>query len=332
MVTFITSANDKSSSKIIHILIFKFGLKIKRINTDTIKNITIDITKDLVRYKIEYNYGSILTTLDKIIFYRRSNLFINPDYFYEGVHNNSLTSLLYNEWNAIRELLFDKIKNNSLLGGYFQESKCRKLLDLSLAIKCKLRVPNTIVTSTRSELLKFFKKFNATITKPINEHINIIESNFYYHGTGTQLVDRKFIECLNENFHPVLLQEYIEKIIEIRVFIFNNNIYSMAIFSQGDEKTKIDYRNYNDSKPNRMVPYNLPHKLEIKLLKFIKLAGLDTGSIDLIYSKDEKYYFLEINPCGQFDWVSHICNYNIEFDLAKFIYDEYEKKINKISN
>lgn len=44
----------------------------------------------------------------------------------------------------------------------------------------------------------------------------------------------------------------------------------MEIFSQFDEETKIDYRNYNRVKPIRNVPFKLPKVIENKLKKFSK--------------------------------------------------------------
>lgn len=39
----------------------------------------------------------------------------------------------------------------------------------------------------------------------------------------------------------------------------------MAIFSQNDDQTKVDFRNYNINKPNRNVPFMLPNELESKI-------------------------------------------------------------------
>jgi hypothetical protein len=54
----------------------------------------------------------------------------------------------------------------------------------------------------------------------------------------------------------------------------------MAIFSQNDKKTKIDFRNYNAIKPNRTVPFKLPIRIEEKIVKFMKLVDMNWGSID----------------------------------------------------
>jgi D-alanine-D-alanine ligase-like ATP-grasp enzyme len=93
----------------------------------------------------------------------------------------------------------------------------------------------------------------------------------------------------------------------------------MAIFSQNDPKTQIDFRNYNNENPNRNIPFKLPKKIEKKLKKIIKIKQLDSCSIDLIVTPENEFVFLEINPQGQFEWISYYCNYHIEKKIANHI-------------
>ncbi|MNR06137.1 hypothetical protein D3C85_1222000 [compost metagenome] len=45
--------------------------------------------------------------------------------------------------------------------------------------------------------------------------------------------------------------------------------------------------------------------------------GLNCASFDVIYSSDDaQYYFLDLNPVGQFGMVSTPCNYNLEKEIA----------------
>jgi glutathione synthase/RimK-type ligase-like ATP-grasp enzyme len=118
------------------------------------------------------------------------------------------------------------------------------------------------------------------------------------------------------NFFPSLFQQKIEKKYELRVFYLNNVFYSMAIFSQNDMKTKIDFRNYNYKTPNRNVPYKLPLEIESKLHLLMLQLELTTASIDLIVDLNENYVFLEVNPDGQFGMISYPCNYYLEKEIA----------------
>ena len=93
----------------------------------------------------------------------------------------------------------------------------------------------------------------------------------------------------------------------------------MAIFSQNDKQTEVDFRRYNKSKPNRNVPYQLPKSIELLLDILMKKINLDNGSIDIIVDNNGKYYFLEINPVGQFGMVSIPCNYYLEKKIANYL-------------
>lgn len=108
----------------------------------------------------------------------------------------------------------------------------------------------------------------------------------------------------------------VEKKYEIRSFFIDNKFYSMAIFSQTDEQTKIDFRKYSN---NRNEPYKLPFDIENKLKSLFKKLDLNTGSIDLIVDKNDNYIFLEINPVGQYGMTSFPCNYNLEETIANYL-------------
>lgn len=124
---------------------------------------------------------------------------------------------------------------------------------------------------------------------------------------------------MNTYLFPSLLQQNIDKKYELRIFYLNEKCYSMAIFSQNDEQTKVDFRNYNWDKPNRNVPYTLPNKIKNKLIIFMNSMGLKTGSIDLIVTPKDDYIFLEVNPVGQYGMVSIPCSYNLDYEIAKEI-------------
>lgn len=132
----------------------------------------------------------------------------------------------------------------------------------------------------------------------------------------TSIIDELTIANLPNTFAPSLVQEYIEKFFELRIFYINKKVFTAAIFSQSDETTKVDFRNYNKKKPNRVVPYNLPLQIEDKISNFMNSIGMESGSIDIVVSSLCKYYFLEVNPVGQFGWISKKCNFQIEKTFA----------------
>ncbi|NJL11421.1 MAG: hypothetical protein HC908_18240 [Calothrix sp. SM1_7_51] len=129
--------------------------------------------------------------------------------------------------------------------------------------------------------------------------------------------DMNDINLGDEDF-PIFLQTKIEKDFEVRTFFLDDKFYSMAIFSQANSKTRVDFRRYDFEKPNRRVPFKLPSLLEDKCRNLLNDLGLNSGSLDFLI-KDNKYYFLEINPVGQFGMVSYPCNYNLEKLIAEHL-------------
>jgi ATP-GRASP peptide maturase of grasp-with-spasm system len=225
-----------------------------------------------------------------------------------------LTDFLYNEFKALRELILHLLEGKKWL--FNRRLWKSKLEILNEAKMVGLDIPKTIITTERDNLDSFLKENNNfIITKPIAEaaHIKL--------PTGSIALSTKKIETvqdLNKNFSPSLFQEYIEKEIELRVFYIMGKCYSMAIFSQSNPQTQLDFRDYDWENPNRFIPYQLPDHIENKIDILMKNLNLNTGSIDLIKSlKNGRYYFLEVNPSGQFGMTAFPCNFPLHKIVAE---------------
>jgi glutathione synthase/RimK-type ligase-like ATP-grasp enzyme len=57
----------------------------------------------------------------------------------------------------------------------------------------------------------------------------------------------------------------------------------------------------------------------------MKKLDLNCGSIDLIKGCDGKYYFLEVNPTGQFGMIDFPCNYGLHRKVAEKLI-EFDKQ------
>lgn len=225
-----------------------------------------------------------------------------------------LLIFLYDEFKSIRELILSLLKDKKWL--FDRNLKKSKLEVLEIARKCGLEIPKTIITTKKKELNLFLKENNYNIiTKPIAESMVV-----YLVKKSVALSTTKIttVNGLNESFSPSLFQQYIEKEIELRIFYVMGKCYAMAIFSQSNPKTQLDFRAYDRARPNRFIPYKLPKTLEKTIDIFMKNLKLNTGSIDMIKSsKNGIYYFLEVNPSGQFGMTAFPCNYPLHKIVAQ---------------
>ena len=211
------------------------------------------------------------------------------------------------------------LNKKKIIGNYNTQS----LNKLEVLLRCKnlgIDIPESFIVTKKQRLLELSES-KSFITKPYYETTYLTYKGRVYQNY-TSTVDNVKISELNEDIFPTLIQEKIEKKFELRTFFINDQFFSMAIFSQESTKTEVDFRNYNFENPNRTVPYKLPVKIEKKLIKLFKELNLNSGSIDMIYSKDDRYVFLEINPVGQIGMVSFPCNYYLEEILMKILTNE----------
>jgi ATP-GRASP peptide maturase of grasp-with-spasm system len=196
--------------------------------------------------------------------------------------------------------------------------KNRKMEILVKAKEFNLLIPNTIIANNKKSALQFLSQNKRIISKPITEipYFHDIQYEFFLF---TSEMTEDILNSGPANFYPTLFQQLIEKKYDIRVFFMNDECYSMAILSQNDSKTTIDFRNYDFERPSRTIPYKLPAEIENKICKLMRSINLSNGSLDFVLSQDHKFYFLEVNPIGQFGMTSYPCNYEIDKKIAQFL-------------
>jgi hypothetical protein len=303
-IIIISESNDTSAKKVMDWLDF-YETKVERKNVDT----------DFSEINIQINNKSSTASLsNQIIWNRRGYLPLIPT----NLKQTYWIDYLKKEQQIVLFSL-EHFNKQNYIGSYQQELQNNKLLNLQEAANVGLNIPNTLVTNNKKDLFAFVKKDKKYITKSLNFAPNLETATHYYSGNGTTLLD---LENINDYFAPSLIQEYIEKEIEIRTFFIEDNFYPMAIFSQNDTQTKIDFRNYIREKPNRNVPFILEQDLLNKIKQFVLNIKSNTGSIDLILTPEGKYIFLEINPMGQYDWLSIDCNYHIDKKIAELLIEK----------
>ena len=216
---------------------------------------------------------------------------------------------------AFKDALFHSIKSL----GNPRSKDPNKLLVLNVARQVGLKIPATLITSQKEELIAFWENHNRKIiTKAISENISLIH-NGKVHNIYTEAIDETIINDTPDHFFPSLFQEKLTKAYEIRSFFLDDTFYSMAIFSQLDEQTATDFRIYNTERGNRNVPFQLPKAIEDKLRQLMDRLELNTGSIDIVKTAEGDYVFLEVNPIGQYDMVSVPCNYHLDKHIAHFL-------------
>ena len=254
----------------------------------------------------------------KSYWYRRGgfvnfNEYIKTDSFY--FNKKRLEFFYEEELKTINYFLNYLLETKKNIGNYTLSMTINKLIVLNEAKKQKLNIPDFVIINTKEQFIKLNKISDSLITKPLSDTFTS-EKNGYITKFITSSVNVKKVPMV---FFPSLIQNKIDKLFEVRTFYLNGLFFSMVIFSQSNEISKIDFRNYDKNFSLNYTPFQLPINVENKLGRLMKKLKLNTGSIDLIYSTNRKFYFLEVNPAGQFEMVSEPCNFYIEKTIAELL-------------
>src|SRR5207249_3016869 len=156
----------------------------------------------------------------------------------------------------------------------------------------------------------------ALIAKPIR--VGYIDDGAHGLGIFSNLVTAKDLREHEEGIRlaPVIFQEFIEKAFDVRVTVVANQIFAARIDSQIVESARVDWRR-SDTDQLPHAPLALPEALSLRCFKLIRRLGLEFGAIDFVVDRAGRYYFLEINPNGQWAWLQD----RLGFDIAGAIAD-----------
>ena len=300
----ILSSSIDFSSDLICLELEKRGLQYLRVNRDyfTEYKVVYDLNKESLTIKIKENLYYICNDSLKAILFR-APVFIRA----YGKNYDLDKQLVLSQWNAfIRNLVvFDKAKwINHPVSTYQAENK---LLQLKYAKENGILIPETYVANNLPE--KFTKDYYI---------VKALDTPLFYDSddelfTYTMILSQREVKKASLSLAPVFIQECISPKIDLRVTAVGDKLFSTQILQdglgiEGDwRKTKKENLQY--------LPFNLPTGIEQKLRILMKKLNLQFGGIDLILSQG-KFYFIEINPTGEWSWLIKPTGYKIDAEIV----------------
>ncbi|MDR2834798.1 MAG: grasp-with-spasm system ATP-grasp peptide maturase [Bacteroidales bacterium] len=288
----------------------------------------INFEKDKLNFELKLNDKTYNLNEITCIWCRRGHLNVKfPNIqdlnFQEPEIVETISKHLANETNTLK-CFFEYLINEKMHINNPNQYNSNKLIALRTAQKAGLKIPETLVTQNANDLKKIFNKHHSVITKNIQDVLTFSNENYHF-GHSTQDVEIKDIKT--KTFFYSLFQKKIERKYELRIFFLLGKFFAHATLSPQNQATT-DIR--GTSGRNKITAFNLPEKIKVKLISFMKKMNLESGSIDMIVDKNDDYYFLEVNPVGQFGYVSGYNNYYIEREIAKTLINfKNEQKFNK---
>ena len=185
-----------------------------------------------------------------------------------------------------------------------------KAVQLSVAHKLGFNIPRTVITNNSEGILQAAKGDRTIAVKGL-ETVLVWKGGLETFGY-TSLVDTKFAEHSHLSSAPLIAQEALENKLDLRVTVVGDQVFCASVTSSGNpirgdwrlEKTDAEFK-----------PFDLPPDISEKCLQLTKSLGLEFGALDLAVQRGI-YFFLEINPTGEWGWLVDQANLPIDEAIA----------------
>lgn len=293
----------------------------KRINKEQASLYECVLEFDDGNCHIKLNCSNNIIDFDEVdwIWFRRG--YLNFTFNYEKIERlpefvqSNIYGHLQSEKKTLEDFVYFYLKQKKTVN-YPPLYNYNKLIALYVAQEIGLRIPKTLVSKNNTRTLDFLRKNQKCISKNIQDVMSPLCNEHVITGQGTIRISKK--ELAENEYWYSLFQKEITKKYELRIFYWLGECYTAAIFSQLNKKSRIDSRKTEvvGVHSARIVPFLLPKPIKEKIESLMSRLELESGSIDMIVDDKDDFYFLEVNPVGQFHYVSQICNYYIERKIA----------------
>lgn len=283
---------------------------------------TIKILNDSIFYDLATHAECIHNRVYDVVWYRRPSVGLP-----HGILHPADYEFGYHSCETLQKSMFKIIGDNAFWINPIGVIR-NKIIQQNIAIKAGFKLPDTLYSNDPKAIREFIVDHGGRVAfKPLVPHLWINETTNKMWGsyvkciTIDDLVDEKVLAC-----SPGIMQEYIDKIYDVRVTVFGKHIISVKILSQESSASKIDWR--AGAEGLRYEIFDIDDATRDSIYKFMRDIDLVFGAFDFVVRDNGDILFLEVNDAGQFLFVENetgepvldaFCDFLISRD-PEFIY------------
>ncbi|WP_196140955.1 MvdC/MvdD family ATP grasp protein [Aliikangiella sp. G2MR2-5] len=249
----------------------------------------------------------------KSVWFRRAGKFRPSD----KIEGRVERQFCFYECVAAYEGLSEQLSSARWMNDLWNEKSAdNSLFQLRAAEQAELDVPDYIVSQDIVQSERFFDKYNGeVITKGLSKSNPAQYSLNMIFTSSVKETFPKYIEHIPEC--PTLLQQKIEREVELRVTIVGEKIFAAAVIPN-EQTFEVDIRASNLRELSYCL-YQLPETVQQNLLKLMKSLGLTFATIDMIVDKQGRHVFIELNIGGQWGWIEGFTGMEISKEIAMWL-------------
>jgi glutathione synthase/RimK-type ligase-like ATP-grasp enzyme len=215
-------------------------------------------------------------------------------------------SFVVREWDAAVDGLL-AAAGIELVNPVWAQNAAVKPLQLALARRAGLRVPDTLISNQRETVERFVDEHRGRVVHKVLTVAKegVAETRAWREGDHAALPDLAYA--------PTIFQERIDAAYDVRATVIGPDIFAMRIAVAPDT---VDSRFDFDAECKPMV---LSDAVQDRLRRLMKELNLVFGAIDLRVTPEGEFVFFEINPQGQFLFVEILTGLPLSAALARYL-------------
>ena len=192
-----------------------------------------------------------------------------------------------------------------------------KLVQLREALRAGLHIPLTVVGNDPDEVRGLWDACGGqVVTKmltPVTRSMGAPPAAVYTHALSAADLDDLDGLALS----PMIFQQRIDKRRELRVIYVAGRCFAGSLAATSDD--------WRTGTPGPVSPWRrdaLPDDVAARFDAMMRVLGLRFGAADFLLARDGSYYFLEVNPAGEWGMLER----DLELPIADAIAEELCKQ------
>jgi glutathione synthase/RimK-type ligase-like ATP-grasp enzyme len=174
---------------------------------------------------------------------------------------------------------------------------------LALAAQVGFRTPQTLTTNSPAAVRKFAKGLPQMITKSMANTLPVVDGTVRYFYTSKFDVEKADLNGLR--LAPAIFQQAIDTVQALRITVVGQDVFAAVLDEEAptDQPDITDWRRQYNAGGRHFRRFELSDSVRRQCLELTRLMVLDFGAIDILIDVAGNYWFLEINPNGQWAFI-----------------------------
>ncbi|MEV0843741.1 ATP-grasp ribosomal peptide maturase [Actinocatenispora sera] len=173
-----------------------------------------------------------------------------------------------------------------------------KPVQLAAAARAGLATPRTLITTDPAAAREFVAGLPRAVYKPFRGSLpSAGGTRFIYTSPITAAEIDDSVRYTAHQF-----QEWIDKEHEVRLTVVGNRYFAARLTARSDD-ARLDWRSDYDAVDYAIA--EVPDGVRAAVAAMLADLGLRFAAMDFVVRPDGRWYFLDLNPNGQWGWIEH---------------------------